>query len=332
MELEIFSDETYILNNKYMGIGCLFVPVNYKYTLAQKLFNYRCLNEKSSKWNLSRDSCETFNNGYCKGIYHKNNDCEIHYADFRKNMSISLKRISTSWINFLVYHNKNCLNDEKIYFNILYLDLEKLDKTFFGDDITGNNIYNRFYKTAITGPLKNFFKSYNHIVVKEIFHDISDDKKAHDYFSWHTPYKLNKEKNITIKKEEISFIESDHKNYEINDENYVNSTFIQFIDLILGCTNHALFRESKDKERMVLYSHYYPLLKRLWEQPNKKYSSFNYFKSQEVSIFPKDKITYYTDLFGVKHRKNGEFHRNIKLIPPEVGISTPSLENFIKNE
>ena len=67
-------------------------------------------------------------------------------------MSISLKRISTSWINFLVYHNKNCLNDEKIYFNILYLDLEKLDKTFIGGDITGNNIYNRFYETAITGP------------------------------------------------------------------------------------------------------------------------------------------------------------------------------------
>lgn len=61
MELEIFSDETYVYNDKYVGIGCLFVPTSYKLKLAKKLLSYRCLNEKNThKWVPNQEYCKIF--------------------------------------------------------------------------------------------------------------------------------------------------------------------------------------------------------------------------------------------------------------------------------
>lgn len=330
MELEIFSDETYILNKKYIGIACLFVPTSFKEKLVNKLLDYRCLNDNNtSNWQINKDSCKLFNDNQCNPKYHINNDCEIHYAKFRKGMSNSRKIISTRWIDFLVNNNKSSPENERIYFNILFLDLEKLDSKFFGEDKTGNNIYNRFYKTAIIGPIKYFFKKYNNVSIKEIFHDNADDKKVHDYFYWHTPLTLDSEHNIIVKNKEITFIDSNHKKYEPYCENYKNATLVQFIDLILGCTSHAIFRESEDKEKMILYEKYYPLISRLWKHPNNKNSEFNYFKSQQVSIFPKEKISYYMDLLGNVQRKHGEFHRDVKLVEP-ISSNSRSLDDYIK--
>lgn len=329
MELEIFSDETYVFNKKYIGIGCLFVPTSFKHKLANKLISCRCLNDKNANnWIVDQNSCETFNNGNCKKNHHIYNDCEIHYADFRKGMSYSQKSISTKWIRFLVNNNRLCSENEKIYFNILFLDLEKLDSKFFGEDKTNNNIYNRFYKTTIIDPLKYFFKKYNHITIKEIFHDISDDKDSHEYFRWHTPFVLDGKRNITVKEKEITFIDSNHKKYNPFDSNYINATLIQFIDLILGCTSHAIFRESSDTEKMKLYEEYYPLISRIWNNPNNKNSSYKYFRTQQVSIFPKEKITYYKDLFGDVKRSPGKFHRNIKLIEPSISTKNYYLDQF----
>ena len=332
MELEIFSDETYVFKKKYVGIGCLFVPTSYKYKLVKKLLLYRCLNPKNmNKWKIDQKSCKIFKDNECNPLHHKYNDCEIHYKDFRKGMSYSLNQISTKWIEFLVNHNKNSSDDEKIYFNILFLDMEKLDSKFFGRDLTGNNKYNRFYKTAITGPLKSFFKEYNNITIKEIFHDVADDKESHEYFYWHTPYILNEKANITVKKDTITFINSDHKKYSPEDENYINATLIQFIDLILGCTSHAIFKESEDLEKMKLFEIYYPLIRRLWKNPNNKNSSFKYFGSQQVSIFPKDKLTYSRDLYGNIIANPGTFHRDIELIEPTTSTKNHSLEDFKTN-
>ena len=318
IELEIFSDETYIFNKKYVGIGCLFVPKNNRFNLANKLISSRCLNNKNhNNWIVKQDNCKMFKKNKCKKQHHKYNDCEIHYKEFRKKMSYSQKEITNRWIDILLDKNRQNKVNEKIYFNILYLDMEKLDESFFGEDKTGNNVYNRFYKTTILGPLKSFFGKNSKITIKEIFHDNSYDKQSHEYFPWHTPVKLNNEKRITVNKELITFIDSDHKKYKPWDSNYINSHFIQFIDLILGSISYAIFKVSNDKEKMYLYEKYYPLIQRLWNHPNNPNSRFNYYKSQQVSIFPKEKVTYQKDIFGNKIRNEGKFHRNIKLIEPD---------------
>lgn len=167
--------------------------------------------------------------------------------------------------------------------------MEKLDKSFFGEDKTRNNIYNRFYRTSILGQLKYFFKNKN-ITIKEIFHDNSDDKKSHEYFPWNTPFKINNEENIYVEKELITFIDSDHKKYKQENSNYINSHFIQFIDLILGATSYAISRESNDEEREFLYGKYYPSISRLWNKAKNPRSRFNYYRSQQVSIFLKKKF------------------------------------------
>ncbi|WP_295614378.1 hypothetical protein [uncultured Methanobrevibacter sp.] len=329
IELEIFSDETYIFNKKYVGIGCLFVPKDNKLNLVNKLKSSRCLNnENPDYWIAKQDNCKMFKNGSCKKQYHKYNDCEIHYNGFRKGMSYSQKEITNRWIDILLDKNRQRKETEKIYFNILYLDMEKLDTSFFGEDKTGNNVYNRFYKTTILGPLKSFFGKNSNITIKEIFHDISDDKRTHEYFTWHTPVKLNDEKRIKVNKELITFIDSDHKNYKPLDPNFINSHYIQFIDLILGSISYAIFKESNDKEKMQLYEKYYPLIKRLWNHPNNPNSSFNYYKSQQVSIFPKEKVTYQMDIYGNKIRNKGKFHRDIKLIQPKYTTINHELKEY----
>ena len=70
-------------------------------------------------------------------------------------------------------------------------------------------------------------------------------------------------------------------------------------------------------EKEFLYKKYHPLISRLWDQPNNRNSSFNYYKSQQVSIFPKEKVSYQMDIYGNSFRNEGEFHREVKLIPPK---------------
>lgn len=328
IKLEIFSDETYFYNKKYIGIGCLFVPSDNKLNLINRLTSSRCLNkENPNKWVAEQKNCKMFKDNKCKEHYHKNNNCEIHFKDFRTKMSNSRKEISYRWMEILLDKKRQKIENKKIYFNILYLDMEKLDKSFFGDDKTNNNIYNRFYKTAILGSLKYFFNN-DYITIKEIFHDNSNDKQSHEYFPWHTPFKLNNEKKIKVEKEFITFIDSDHKKYKCWNSNYINSHLIQFIDFILGSTTYAIFKESDDKEKEYLYEKYYPLISRLWKEPNNQNSRYNYFKSQQVSIFPKEKVTYQLDIYGNKIRNEGEFHRDIKLIKPKYTTTNQILGNI----
>ena len=94
--------------------------------------------------------------------------------------------------------------------------------------------------------------------------------------------------------------------------------------------SYAIFKESNDKEKMCLYEKYYPLIKRLWYYPDNPNSRFNYYKSQQVSIFPKEKITYQKDLYENKIRNKGKFHRDIKLIEPNFSSVNYSLYDYMK--
>ena len=111
MEFEIFADETYIPNQNgkgYLGIGCLFIPVTYKYRLSKKLSNLRCLNENSQKWTWNYEDC----NNLCKEEYHNINNFEIHSNKIENNMSKFKFKIYQRWIKFVVNHNKH--SSEKI--------------------------------------------------------------------------------------------------------------------------------------------------------------------------------------------------------------------------
>ena len=325
MELEIFADETHVTDNmgkEYLGIGCLFVPVYYKYLLSKKLSNLRCLNENSKTWSWEYDECRYS----CKENYHQINDCEIHFTNIEKNMSPFKLKIYEKWTKFVINHNK-FEKDKNIllYFIILYLDLEKLDFNVFGVDKDTTNIYNRFFRTVILSARSYYFKNQV-LTIKNIYHDNADEKEVHDYFNWHTLNYLNNYKRINIKTDEITFINSNHRYYD-NPSEKENSQFIQLIDLILGCSNQILFANSKDKNKIKIAGDFYPLFKRLWKRPYNFNSQYNYMRSQQVSIFPKTKIKSQIDLDGL-FMDTSQFHNDLKISDPKSLIEQVTLDSW----
>ena len=314
MEIEIFCDETEIsdkFGNEYLGIGCLFIPTKNKENIIKKLLNLRCLNPDSELWTWDYENCPN----KCRKDYHYDiNNTEIHFREIEKNMAKGKFKIYEKWVDFLINNNKiEDSEDKYIYFNILYIDLKKLDFNIFGVDKDITNIYNRFFRTTIFYGLNSFFNDEK-IVINEIFHDIADEKEKHKYFSWHIFKKLKNHKNVIFKKDEITFIDSHHKKQEIC-KLKENSQLIQLTDLILGCSNQILFRKSKDKNKIKIASKFYPLFERLWNKPFNKNSECNYYKSQRVSIFPKHKLK--RDQLGKSLRKDKQFHNNIYIEQPE---------------
>ena len=225
MEFEIFADETHIpcKNGKgFLGIGCLFIPTGNKYRLIKKLTNLRCLNEESKIW---RWNPLNFKHN-CK--YHDINNFEIHSKNIENSTSNAKIKIYRKWVNFIINYNRHINDEDKLlYFNVLYLDLEKLNFDIFGVDKDTTNIYNRFFRTVILSARSFYFKNHD-FTINEIFHDVADEKESHDYFYRHTIDFLRQEKRINVKTSQIKFIDSNHKNH-CDVENKGNAHLIQLI-------------------------------------------------------------------------------------------------------
>lgn len=305
MEVEVFTDETYVQNFRYIGIACLFLPVNQKEKFTKQLNNFRCYN---FNWNWCFEDCE--NENKCSEKAHNLNNSEIHFKNLNK-ASHNKKVICEKWLNFFMNYNKDKYDDECIYLKILYLDTFKLDMSQFGDEKDKNNIYNRFYRSMLIGA-RRFFFTNQFFVIKEFFHDESPDKEYHDKFPWHTPTKLAKSRDFNILKEEITFVDSDHRNYE-NKGDKENSQLIQFVDLVLGAVTEAIFHNANHENKIRLANNIFPLVERLWKNPKNINSHYNYYRKIDVSIFPLDKIQVQEDLFNELKQVEGQFHRRYPL-------------------
>lgn len=325
MELEIFSDETNIEDKngkEYLGIACLFVPTSYKPTLSNKLSKLRCLHNEPTKWSWNYKDCKN----ECKEQYHNINNFEIHSTKIENNMAKSKLRIYRRWAKFIANHNKHQKDKNRLlYFNILYVDLDKLDFDKFGVDKDTTNIYNRFYRTVLLSAKSFYFKDQN-IIIKNIYHDNADEKEKHDYFKWHVIDYLNSKKRVDIKTDEITFINSNHRAYE-DKESKENAQLIQLIDLILGLSNQILFQPSRSKNKIKVANDFYPLFKRLWNRPYNPNSSYNYLRSQQVSIFPKTTINSQKDFEGLIHDTH-QFHHEIEISDPQSLLEQTSLEKW----
>ena len=325
MELEIFSDESHIEDKngkEYLGIACLFVPTSYKATLSNKLSKLRCLHNKPTKWSWNFKDCKN----ECKEQYHNINNFEIHSTKIENNMAKSKLRIYRRWAKFIANHNKHQKDKNRLlYFNVLYVDLDKLDFDKFGVDKDTTNIYNRFYRTVLLSAKSFYFKDQN-IIIKNIYHDNADEKEKHEYFKWHVIDYLNSKKRVDIKTEEITFINSNHRDYD--DIGFKeNAQLIQLVDLILGLSNQILFGLSRSKNKIKVANDFYPLFKRLWNHPYNFNSSYNYVRSQQVSIFPKTTINSQEDFEGLINDTH-QFHHDIEISDPQSLLEQTSLEKW----
>ncbi len=284
--LEIYCDEITRVKDMddgstWMYLGALFVPLARKYELLSKLLNLRCIKYNSWHW----DEIDCLN----KCGHHRWNNTEIHFKEVHRHKS--KYEIAKRWLEFLIENNKK--DYRLIYFNILGIELSKLNLERFGEDKGRDlNIYNRFFRTLISGGAKYFFGEYESIIITNIYHD-RGSQEEHEYFPWYTPYRLNiNDDKIHVENTEIIFVDSDHRKYPDMDgtDFRCESQFIQFIDLILGSIHCCLHASATRKEKIELALIVKPLLERLMNNPRNKYSKYHYYRKQQIQFFPRRRI------------------------------------------
>lgn len=215
--------------------------------------------------------------------------------------------------------------DERIYFNILGLNRKILDENKFGSGSLRKganyaNLYNRFFRTNILA-IKYYFGNYDNIIVDKIFHDKEGNLEKHDYFDWHSIWKLNHEKGIYNRFSTICFVDSDHKKEHRHPK---ASQIVQFSDLLIGTVSHCLdFERKRHKGKNELGFVLYPLIERILKSPMNRNSSYRYYKKYDINFFPNSKysefnhLEQYIDkdrkiLFGklfaeIEDEKNGQY-------------------------
>jgi hypothetical protein len=310
-----------------MYIGALFVPLEIKPILLNKLLDMRCIQNNS--WTWDEYNCP-FNCGY-----HKMNNTEIHYNELHR--SNARYRIACRWLDDFLIKENNKRNKKLVYFSILGLNLTNMNLEFFGPK-KGRSlmIYNRFFRTILK-TVDFFFAEYNKKIIKTIFHD-KGSQKFHDYIPWHPGKSINEEaeSNVQVENEEIVFIDSDHREYpNINGDFREESQFIQFIDLILGSVYCCLHNPTKDEKKRRVGLIMKPLLWRLLKRPKNINSSYNYYRKQEVSFFPRTKAIdknenlQQIDISGnVLQQQNNNFYKNRPILLEDDENQT-RLDDFI---
>jgi len=324
IELNIYCDEIYEVEDpsdgsKWMYIGALFVPLQYKEELLTILNNCRCI--QHNNWHHSESECSQ----QCR--FHTKNNTEIHYNELGTDAKF---RVAEKWINFI--QKKACINHRKIlYFNILGLNLTKMDLRQFG---TGSdvdyNLYNRFYRTVLKGGLNYFFKDFE-VVINTIYHD-AGNQQSHDLFPWHAISKVCDEiERVNIINDEIQFIDSDHRK-----SNSEESHLIQLMDIILGATYVCLHGNTNSNKKAIGFK-FKPVMEVLVDRKRNPdgpgwigsyYREFNHFKrAYQVSFFPKREIprgdimsclTIYGDKADFNHDNPFYFNRPIIITDPSV--------------
>lgn len=264
VSLKLFCDESGTDDRLYLGI--LIVSKIIEQELLQDLLNNRCGNPDSNKiWTECTPLCK----------YRQKNDTEVHFIEIGKSKDKYF--VAQRWINYLLNDRKN------IYLYILGVDLTKLDKSKFGIQKQQNNIYNRFFRTAVLKSVKSYFYKYNKIIIENIYHDKSISLQTHSYFSWHSIFYISDtDEKVCFRTSEIDFIDSDHRK---SSNSYSN--FIQFIDLILGCARNCIEYTSKNIDKEKLSIQCLPIISRLIKNPNNINSKYNYVGRYKIEFFPK---------------------------------------------
>lgn len=315
MEIEVFADE--IIDRKYICFGVLFVPLQNKPHLTKILKNIRCQGKGMSFcWNF--EECPY--NARCRANLHDLNNAEIHYKNLKGRAT---KNIASSWLKYVL---KQFRKDSRLfYFLINYIELDKMGMDNFGYKNQIENIYNRFFRSNLLyGSQKFFSGNAAKVNIKNIYHDKSDSKEGHEYFPWHAGHKINSEnhKKVFIENEDIIFLDSDHKFYFENTEDYINeSQLIQLIDLILGTVNQNIYAKSENKYKMEVAMQIRPILKNLLEKIYDGYWD-KYKNHVTISFFPKNQITDYEKSFRPKtrHIPPGQYYYHKQLKMPEYSV------------
>jgi hypothetical protein len=300
-EVNVYCDEVIRPNKKdFLIMGSIFIEERDIKSILKELLKCRCLNPKCKVWHYEFESCP---NKTCTEKLHKKNNTSIHFYDLRQNKE--RKKIALAWLNYLKRDY-----GKKIKFKLLVIDLKKLQCSYFGNNKTDVNIYNRFFRTLLKGGI-NYLFCNQHNAIMNVYHDEGSQKK-HEYFPELNLKKLSIESpDFTIHNKNIIFVNSDHREYlKNNDMELANhSQVIQLVDIILGCFSQLLLNTSniEDKKEVAESMRDYFT----------KIMNYGYFPSS-INFFPKYTIE------QIKESKQ----RTLRQDPLDLALSTKG--NFYK--
>jgi hypothetical protein len=217
-------------------------------------------------------------------IYYEKNNKIVHYSELDADMYW----IAHRWCQYVL----SAVSMDKIYFNILGINCNKLLSASFGGKKKFIDIYDRFFRTALIYPLKKYFDNKS-VIIDNIFHEVGD-QEFDQYFPWYTIFKLNEDTNLPIRcqSSKIQFIGKDHNLNE-------RANFIQLIDLILGVTRNSFDNTTNDKFKIKITDDFIGLVKRLSKYPNNINSHYcpNSSRRMNIDFFPERKLNPKSDLY-----------------------------------
>lgn len=272
-------------------IGVCIVPTKNIPHLVKKLNDLRC--GSGNSYTSCSNNCP----------YHYKNKIKIHYQEYSDTNNYN---IANRWCNIIMDN----YNPTEFYMHILGININKLDKSYFktagSKTHVDENIYNRFFRTAIIYPLKKFFSKYDEIIIDNIYHDIGN-MDNHKYFKYKTLNYINlNEEKIRCNCKEISLIKTDDKN-----SLEANNTLLQFIDLFLGANFNMLHNSSRQKNKVAIAKKLFPIIDRMINKPYNVNSK--YYNTYSISFFPRKKITSNISEFEKEIIKSDNFYTNREL-------------------
>ena len=117
--------------------------------------------------------------------------------------------VAKDWLQVLKKHS-----GIDVYWEVLGIATHNLDFSGFGpgDEPTGKyaTVYNRFFRTAFLFSINTYFKSYERVIISNVFHDDEGNLQKHPYFRWHLP-SVVADTRIQFLNEHIVFVSSDHE-------------------------------------------------------------------------------------------------------------------------
>ncbi len=271
-------------------IGVLIVPTDNIASLAYELNKKRCPNKD---FNSCKDNC----------IFHLKNHVKVHYQDYS---TTNIYQIADRWCDTVINNN---VDNKRFYTHILGINTANIDMSYFklSDVETNveNNIYNKFFRTALIYPLKSFFNDYDEVVIDNIIHDCGA-MDHHQYFKRQPLRIINEEvKNVTLNCREILSIQTTHEN-----SLEPNNVMLQFIDMYLGAVMNCLHHSGKkNKEKIALKL--YDVIERCINTPGNPNS--RYYKVNSISFFPKHKIDESDDWIDAMYKRQDNFYHNREL-------------------
>ena len=268
VKIKVFCDESGTVEPPWLYFGVLLVPESVEDALLTNLLNSRCNNPLRQKsWSDCELGC----------AQHNKNNTEVHFSEIRPSKKYKYD-VANRWIHYF-------LKDVQIvYLYILGIDLSKLDTSYFGDDRVRDNIYNRFFRTALLISSKSFFSDFKTIQITRVVHDKNPSLETHTYFKWYPILTIGEQDTkVSFIDPNIIFIDSDHRN-----SGNPHSHFIQFVDLILSCTRCCVDYSPEINElKTALSLKASRLVKRLLKEPGNTRSSYKYVGRLKIQFFPK---------------------------------------------